>query len=304
MAVSPTQLNATTRCLLSLLRAWPFQRGRWRLERLLEPLMTIPDYGTFAFDYGTFIDTPLAAWPNGYRELLLHGSMDHKELAVWRSLIRPGDAVVDGGANYGYWTLVASKLTGAQGRVFSFEANPTTAKRLSANVAASNYGNVDVYSFALGAEEGTSEIHSAADNPIAGHASLHRHEGWQWSESVTVRLARMDDVAATDNWPRIRLIKLDIEGAELSSLRGMERILREDRPYLTVEWNSSAAAGFGYHPRETVGFLREIDFELVQPTAGGIVAAEMPREADVTMMWFRHRHPVSTREPSPGFPRR
>ena len=166
MAVSPTQLNATTRCLLSLLRAWPFQRGRWRLERLLEPLMTIPDYGTFAFDYGTFVDTPLAAWPNGYRELLLHGSMDHKELAVWRSLIRPGDAVVDGGANYGYWTLVASKLTGAQGRVFSFEANPTTSKRLSANVAASNYGNVDVYSFAIGAEEGTAEIHSAADLKI------------------------------------------------------------------------------------------------------------------------------------------
>lgn len=252
--------------------------------------MTIPDHGTFAFDYGTFVDTPLAAWPNGYRELLLHGSMDHKELAVWRSLIRPGDAVVDGGANYGYWTLVASRLTGPQGRVFSFEANPTTAKRLSANVAASNCGNVDVYAFALGAEEGTAEIHAAADNPIAGHASLHRHEGWQWSESVKVRLARMDDVSATNNWPRIRLIKLDIEGAELSALRGMERILHVDRPYLTVEWNSSAAAGFGYHPRETVAFLRQLDFELVQPNQGRFTAAEMPCEDDVTMMWFRDRH--------------
>lgn len=266
--------------------------------------MSIPERGTFTFDYGTFVDTPLAAWPNGYRELLLHGSMDHKELAVWRSLIRPGDAVVDGGANYGYWTLVASRLTGPQGRVFSFEANPTTARRLSANIAASNCSNVDVYSFALGAEEGTAEIHAAADNPIAGHASLHRHEGWQWSESVTVRLARMDDVAATDNWPRIRLIKLDIEGAELSALRGMERILRRDNPYLTIEWNTSAADGFGYHPRETVEFLRQLDFELVQPTSGGFVAAEMPREADVTMMWFRHGQPASTRESSPGFPRK
>ena len=92
MAVSPSQLTATTRLLLSLLRAWPFQRGRWRLERLLEPLMTIPDLGTFAFYYGTFVDTPLAAWPNGYRELLLHGSMDHKEFAVWRRLISSGNA--------------------------------------------------------------------------------------------------------------------------------------------------------------------------------------------------------------------
>jgi FkbM family methyltransferase len=250
--------------------------------------MTIPDRGTFTFNFGTFVDTPLAAWPNGYRELFLHGNMDLKELRVWHRILRRGDAIVDGGANYGYWTLVASRMTGPQGHVFAFEANPATARRLSANVTASNCGNVNVYSFALGAEEATAEIHAAADNPIAGHASLHRHDGWQWSESVKVRLARMDDVAATDNWPQIRLIKLDIEGAELSALRGMADILRRDRPYLTVEWNVSAAEGFGYHPRETVAFLSLFGLELVQPTDNGFIAADLPGQADVTMMWFRH----------------
>jgi FkbM family methyltransferase len=293
MDAQPTRLSAITRWLMVLLRRWPLPRGRHRLERLFAPFVTIPEQATFAFDYGTFVDTPLAAWPNGYRELLLHGSMEREELAVWRQLIRPGDAVVDGGANYGYWTLVASKLTGPAGRVFSFEANPMTAGKLSANVAASHRGNVSVYPFALGAEEGTAEIHAAADNPIAGHASLHRHEGWQWSDSVKVRLARMDDVSAAEHWPRIRLIKLDIEGAELSALRGMEAILRRDRPYLTVEWNVSAAEGFGYHPRETVAFLRQLEFALVQPTGSGFVAAQTPREADVAMMWFSHHQPIT-----------
>lgn len=290
MPVPLTPLSLRTRCLRAALRAWPFDRGRWRLERLLEPLMTIPARGTFTFDFGTFVDTPLAAWPNGYRELFLHGSMDHKELRPWRRILRPGDAVVDGGANYGYWTLVASRLIGPRGRVFSFEANPATAARLSANVAASGCGNVHVYSFALGAAEGSAEIHAAADNPIAGHASLHRHEGWSWADAVKVRLARMDDVADNDRWPPIRLIKLDIEGAELSALHGMERILRRDKPFLTVEWNVSAAGGFGYHPRETIEFLRQLDFDLVQPTDTGFVAAALPGEADVTMMWFRHGH--------------
>lgn len=289
MAAQPTHLSAITRWLMVLLRRWPLPRGRQRLERLFAPFITVPERGTFTFDYGTFVDTPLAAWPNGYSELLLHGSMEREELAVWRKLLRPGDAVVDGIANYGYWTLVTSRLVGPDGRVFFFEANPATASTLSANVAASHCRNVTVYPFALGSEEGTAEIYAAADNPIAGHASLHRHEGWQWDGSATVRMARMDDVAAVDHWPRIRLINLDIEGAELSALRGMEAILRRDGPYLTVEWNVSAVEGFGYHPRETVAYLRQLEFTLVQPTSGGFMAADMHREGDVAMMWFRHR---------------
>lgn len=248
--------------------------------------MTIPDRATFGFDFGTFVDTPLAGWPNGYRELFLHGSMDHKELGTWRALLRRGDAVVDGGANYGYWTLVASKFTGPEGRIFSFEANPNTASRLSANISASGCRNVHVYSLALGAEEGTAEIHAAADNPIAGHASLHRHEGWGWSDSVRVQLTPLDHVAIKDNWPSVRLIKLDIEGAELSALQGMRQILVRDKPYLTIEWNVSAAAGFGYHPRETVAFLRQLNFILVKPASNSFEPASLPGEDDVTMMWF------------------
>ncbi len=289
MAASLTTLDIQTRFLRGLLRAWPFDRGRWRLERLLERRMTIPTRGTFEFDHGTFVDTPLAAWPSGYRELFLYGCMDRNELATWRRIIRAGDAVVDGGANYGYWTLVASRLAGPRGRVFSFEANPLTAAKLDANVAASGCSNVRVYSFALGATEGTAEIHVAADNPIAGHASLRPHEGWQWTEARQVRLAPMDDVAAQDGWPSVRLIKLDIEGAELAALEGMERILRRDRPWLTVEWNVSAAAGFGYHPRQTVEFLARLGFTLVHSKGAGFHSHGVPGEHDVTMMWFSHR---------------
>jgi hypothetical protein len=99
----------------------------------------------------------------------------------------------------------------------------------------------------------------------------------------------MDDVAAQDGWPSVRLIKLDIEGAELAALEGMERILRTDRPWLTVEWNVSAAAGFGYHPRQTVEFLTQSGFALVKSDGSGFHSHGLPGEQDVTMMWFSHR---------------
>lgn len=285
--VSPLlRLDLRTRLLRAVLRSWPFSRGRWRLESLVEPLMKIPDSGTVEFAYGTFVDTPLAAWPNGYREVFLYGYMEREELKVWKRLLRPGDAVVDGGANYGYWSLVAASLTGPAGKVFAFEASPLTAARLESNVNASQCRNIRIYASALSCDDGTAEINVADQNAIAAHSSLHAHKSWKWTKTVPVRLTRLDDIATKEGWPALRLVKLDIEGAELSALKGMQRTLLKDKPFLTVEWNVSAASGFGYHPREMVAYLQDQGFALVRPTRVGFLPAEPPAEDDVSMLWF------------------
>jgi FkbM family methyltransferase len=246
----------------------------------------MPDRATFAFDYGTFVDTSLAESPNGYRELFLYGSMEKNELAAWKRIVRPGDAVIDGGANYGYWTLVASRLVGPAGKVFSFEANPPTAERLQANVEASAATNVSVYRIALAADDGVATINNACSNTIGGHASLRRHEGWAWGESTEVRTTAADSLASLDHWPRIRLIKLDIEGAELSALRGMADLIERDRPVLTVEWNAAAAAGFDYHPRDIVAFLQSRGYTPMVPSKTSFTRCPALRDDAVAMPWY------------------
>ena len=246
----------------------------------------LPERATFSFDFGTFVDTSLEDWPNGYRELFLYGRMDQKELAAWRRIIRPGDAVVDGGANYGYWTLVASRLVGPTGRVFSFEANPPTAKRLEANVAASEASNVVIHNVALSAESGVATINNAAGNDIGGHASLRRHSGWSWRDSTEIRTVAGDTIAITDSWPRITLIKLDIEGAELTALRGFRKVIERDRPYLTVEWNAKSASAFGHHPRDVAALLQTYRYQLAMPQKGMLVPTSLPPDDAVTMLWF------------------
>lgn len=287
--VSPatlTPLSMRQRFVKSLVRNWPFSRGRTRITNILTRWVSLPSSATFEFDYGVFVDASLANWPNGYRTLFLHGRMDDNELKVWERLLRPGDAVVDCGANYGWWTLVSSRLVGPRGSVFAFEANPPTAERLEQNVRASGAANVKIYKVAVAAERGVAFIHTAKQNPIAGHASLHTHAGWDWDEPTPVEQLAVDGVAFQEQWPVIRLIKLDIEGAELSSLQGMQQLIRRDRPYVTVEWNVSAAGGFGYHPRAIVEYLTDLGYSLAAPCNGGFQAGRQPGEGDVSMMWF------------------
>jgi len=281
-----TPLSPALRLGRAILRSYPFARGSWRLNQLVTRAVSLPDRATFEFDYGTFVDTSLAEWPDGYRELFLYGSMEKNELAAWKRIVRPGDAVIDGGANYGYWTLVASRLVGPTGKVFSFEANPPTAARLQANVEASRAMNASIYRVALAAEEGVATINNACSNTIGGHASLRRHEGWAWGESTEIRTTAADSIASLDQWPRIRLIKLDIEGAELAALRGMTDLIERDKPILTVEWNVATAAAFGYHPSEVISLFRKHGYSPMSWQANAFLPLSVPDERHITMLWF------------------
>jgi len=281
-----TRLPLPVRLGRAFFRHYPFARGRWRLSQIFLRNVSLPPSATFSFDHGTFVDTSLAEWPNGYRDLFLFGSIEGEELAAWKRILRPGDAVIDGGANYGYWTLVASRLVGPTGRVFSFEANPPTADRLQSNVAASAASNVVIERMALSDTQGSATINNAAHNPIGGHASLKPHTGWDWATSTDVPTTTADALAHRDDWPPIRLIKLDIEGAELPALRGMAGILARHRPFLTVEWNTAAAAGFGYHPKEIVSLLTGSGYTLCAPENGTLRPCGPPADTAVTMLWF------------------
>ena len=63
--------------------------------------------------------------------------------------IKPGDIIVDVGANIGVFSVIASKLVGSRGRVVAIEPNSETVKRLERNVALNRLNNVTVYHAAV-----------------------------------------------------------------------------------------------------------------------------------------------------------
>src|SRR4051794_33151645 len=67
--------------------------------------------------------------------LVIQGALEPLLTNFFASHVRPGHTVVDVGANVGYFTVLAAKLVGTEGRVIAFEANPTMCRLLKDNLA-------------------------------------------------------------------------------------------------------------------------------------------------------------------------
>lgn len=145
---------------------------------------------------------------------VLPGQEPAVEAAI-RSALGPGAVFVDAGSNIGYYTITASKIVGPNGRVLACEMMPLTAAVLRAHVEMNAAGNVTVIEGALADVEGATLMASYPDGKF-GQASIAR--GDQGS-GVVVRTRTLD--AILDQVPRVRIMKMDLEGAELGALRGL-----------------------------------------------------------------------------------
>lgn len=282
-------LPARLRVARWVLRHWPLPRGVDRAQgMLLRGFEGWPARGDVDFRYGRMLDVSLDGWPRGYRDLFLRGVMEESEVAVWRAVLRPGDDVVDGGANLGYWSLVAAHLVGPRGRVYAFEPVPPTADALERNVAASGTGAVRVARAALAAEPGEVVLHLYSDDPCAGNSSVGAVPGLQSTGSTTAPAVTLDAFLAGEGAAPV-LVKLDVEGSETAALRGGAALLAgEHPPVVTCEWHETAAVGAGTHPREWMELLRAAGYAFYLPTGRGALAPfSIPQRAEewVPMVW-------------------
>jgi FkbM family methyltransferase len=130
--------------------------------------------------------------------------------------IRPGAIVYDVGANAGFFTLLASKLTGDSGRVYAFEPLPRNLDFLERHIRLNEITNVHVEAIAIAATSGEAHFR------IAQHASM---GGLAEEGDLRVVTASLDDLIASGRATRPDFIKMDIEGAESDALRGAKELL-------------------------------------------------------------------------------
>lgn len=177
--------------------------------------------GAVLADLGDYVGR--AAW--------YFGDLDRKISGLIDRYARPGDTVADIGANIGVTTLRMARAVGPRGRVVAFEPHPETAARLRAAVARSNAAQVEVCELALGDEAGTARLVRPPGN--AGAAAI--ATGAEHGSALTVKMARLDDLAA--DWRALRLLKIDVEGAEAAVIDGGRETLARLRPILIFETN-------------------------------------------------------------------
>lgn len=169
---------------------------------------------------------------------------------IWDSLspaLSEGSVFLDVGAHIGYFSMKAARKVGSTGHVLSFEPNPETLWLLRDNVAANNAQNVVVEPVACTDHEQTLTLY-AASIVNTGASSLARQNAdisaGEAPRPYSVRGRMIDDVVRELNLTRVDAIKVDVEGAELSVLRGAFETLKRFHPKLIVEMAPSQLASF------------------------------------------------------------
>ncbi len=157
--------------------------------------------------------------------------------------LRPGQTVVDIGANIGYITVVAAAQVGAQGRVIAFEPLESNIELLQQSVAENQIADrVTVVPAALGETATTVKLVFATDALNSGGAFL-----WTDGDAPVppghtaheVPMLRLDDYLADT---RVDFIKVDVEGAEPLVLGGAQHVLLRDRPLILSEIHTTQLA--------------------------------------------------------------
>jgi FkbM family methyltransferase len=207
------------------------------------------DRGIIQIDTRSFIEWWIYAF----------GSFEGAAIDLLKRLVHPGDIIMDVGANIGAFTLPLAYATGPAGYVHAFEPNPRVRERLRQNVALNNLRNVVVSASALGAAPGETTLY-APRHANQGQGSLSPRDGLD--EEVRCTIDTIDHYVRDHSLPRLDLIKIDIEGAELLALQGAAETLRKHRPCIYLEVSPDYLARFGHSARELGEFLRGIGYEL------------------------------------------
>jgi len=206
---------------------------------------------------------------------LFAGTFEQDARAVFAGLLGPGMTVVDIGAHAGLYTLIASKLVGAQGRVFAFEPSPRERLRLQAHVRLNRCRNVTIEPVALGDRDGEATLF-VVQNSETGCNSLRPGDVGD-TRPVTVGLRRLDDYLTRGTITRVDVMKMDVEGAELSVLRGAEHLFRTTRPTLLCEIEEARIAPWGYCGRDIVDLVASWGYDWSAVASGGLCTMDLGR---------------------------
>lgn len=173
--------------------------------------------------------------PDGGTAYLLpscrHVDWSLPEYTIFTEHIKPGDVVLDVGANVGFNSILFGRLVGPSGKVVAFEPAPMTYEALRHHLTVNGLdATVKAVNAALGDQAG--ELQFFADGLHGtNHVASEAERGG--ANTVRVPCLPLDDYCAA-NSIRPTAIKIDTEGFELPVLRGARETIRAAGPKLVI----------------------------------------------------------------------
>lgn len=172
----------------------------------------------------------------------------------------PGDVFYDVGANLGFFSVLVGRLVGTSGTVYAFEPVPANASMVERNARENGLSNIKVLRIALCREDGRGELLLAHHDGGAVLKSTGTPPP-DLTGSVMVETASLDTLVDRQHLKPPNIIKIDVEGAEMDVLLGMESILRRWHPKIILELDDETATGCENKVSSCRSFLHDLGYQ-------------------------------------------
>ena len=162
------------------------------------------------------------------------GLYEPEVTALLKKILKKDAIVVDVGANIGWYTLLAAKTVGVNGKVIAFEPAPENYRLLKKSIKINNFNNVIAYRLCVSNISGTNKLYLGTQN-LGGH-SLKTKSG---NNSIDVKTTTLDTTLKELHVENVDLLKIDVEGAEPEVIEGCLHYLSNRKiKNIFLEWNA------------------------------------------------------------------
>ena len=214
--------------MISLISRHELQRGEYPLSQYLTRLLV-----------ANVLPAPVLAWVKKHYYARFVKRFWEDDVEPIKLLVKPGDSVVDMGANFGWYTNVLSSLVGPTGKVYSIEPIPDTFQVLSGIVRKLKLANVLPMNYAISKADGTAVMRVpqheyGGNNFYRAQIDLKQGEATKSMREYTVPVRSLDSLLL-DVARNITFIKCDVEGHELAVVNGGARFLGQTKPAWLLE---------------------------------------------------------------------
>ncbi|MCH8317673.1 MAG: FkbM family methyltransferase [Bacteroidetes bacterium] len=197
-------------------------------------VLHIPDDCLWCFSNGDYYETNIIYW--------LEKLIDLNNKPVFYDI----------GASYGYYSV---RFSHHCRQIYAFEPVSSTCKVLSKNIKKNKLKNVHI--FKTGIYDKNEKLIINTYSCSANNSIFKRNIPEQHSLKIvgkeTIRVNKLDDLFAAHNMLPPDIIKIDVEGAELSALKGAKHIINQYKPVLIIEYSDATCMDAGYNKEMIIG---------------------------------------------------
>ena len=182
-----------------------------------------------------------------------HGSFEFpSHYGLVEKLIGEGGRILDLGAHYGTFSLRAAAMNY---EIIAVEASPINASLMSYSIRKNNYNNIELIRAAVSDMEGSLEFIQAGPYGVVANPSMN-------VPTISVRADTVDGILEKLNCSKVDLVKIDVEGSEVSALQGMSKLIKNCSPPIILESNGHTLGLFEKSPATLLAMVESYGYHL------------------------------------------